>query len=159
MRRQKEREEQCWSYSPVLPSAPWRAVARNEANKIKGGNSCCFKWLIKGSNSNRKINKVHDAEWKAMKSGVKTGTIVFNRRNHGTNNNCVLFIIKTNKMLPLEVTDPNNLECWRIITSIHSVFLKVSSMLVVYYQYKESDTCWEEKSPQNYNVNYVFGSM
>ena len=76
-----------------------------------------------------------------MKSGVKTGTIVFNRRNHGTNNNCVLFIIKTNKMLPLEVTDPNNLECWRIITSIHSVFLKVSSMLVVYYQYKESDTC------------------
>lgn len=70
-----------------------------------------------------------------MKSGVKAGTIVFNRRNHGTNNNYVLFIIKTNKMFPIEATDPNNLECLRIIISIQSLFLKVSSMLTVYYQY------------------------
>lgn len=63
-----------------------------------------------------------------MKSGVKTGTIVFNRRNHGTNNNYVLFIIETNKMFPLEVTDPSNWECWRIITSIQSVFLPVQCL-------------------------------
>lgn len=43
-----------------------------------------------------------------MKSEVKAGTIMFNGRNHGTNNNYVLFIIKTNKMFPIEATDPDN---------------------------------------------------
>lgn len=63
-----------------------------------------------------------------MKSGVKTDTVVCNRRNHGTNNNYVLFIIETKKMFPLEVTDPRNWECWRIVTSIHSVFLPVQCL-------------------------------
>lgn len=57
-----------------------------------------------------------------MESGVKTTAIVFNRRNHGTNNNYVLFIIKTNKMFPIEATDPNNLKCLRIIASIQNLF-------------------------------------
>lgn len=70
-----------------------------------------------------KINKAHDAEnTKAMKSGVKTGVLVFNRGDHGTNNNYVLFIIKTNKMFPIEATDPNNSECLRITVSIQNLF-------------------------------------
>lgn len=94
-----------------------------------------------------------------MKSGVKASTSVFNRRNHGTNNNYVLFIMKTNKMFPIETTDPNNLECLRIITSIRNLFFKVSSMRMIYYRYKESDIFWEEKSSQNYNTNCTFKNM
>lgn len=47
---------------------------------------------------------------KVMKSQVKTSALGFNRENHGTNNNYVLSIIKTNKMFPIVATDPNNLE-------------------------------------------------
>lgn len=48
---------------------------------------------------------------KAMKSGVKANTLVFTRRNHGTNNNYVLFIIRTNKMFPIEATDRSPQHC------------------------------------------------
>lgn len=58
---------------------------------------------------------------KAMKSGVKANMLVFSRRNHGTNNNYVLFIIRTNKMFPIEATDPNHIECFRS-TSIQHLF-------------------------------------
>lgn len=68
-----------------------------------------------------------------MKSGVKTGTIVFNRRNHGTNNNYVLFIIKTNEMFPIEAADPNNLECLRILTSIRTFFFFLKSVQCLWY--------------------------
>lgn len=57
-----------------------------------------------------------------MKPEVKASNIVFNRRNHGTNNNYVLFIIKANKVFPIESTDPTNLECLRIKTSIWNIF-------------------------------------
>lgn len=63
---------------------------------------------------------------KAMKSGVKANTLVFTRRNHGTNNNYVLFIIRTNKMFPIEATDPNNIECFRS-ASIQHLFSSSSS--------------------------------
>lgn len=59
---------------------------------------------------------------KAMKSGIKTSTLVFNRGNHGSNSNYVIFIIKTNKMFPIEATDPNTLECLRITISIQNLF-------------------------------------
>ena len=39
---------------------------------------------------------------KAMKSGIKTSTLVLNRGNHESNNNYVILIIKTNKMFILE---------------------------------------------------------
>lgn len=57
-----------------------------------------------------------------MKSGVKASTVVINRGNHGTNNNYILFIIKTNKMFPIEATDPSLLEHFRIIISNQDLF-------------------------------------
>lgn len=93
-----------------------------------------------------------------MKSGVKTDTVVCNRRNHGTNNNYVLFIIETKKNVSIGSHWSQELGVLENRNK-HSQCFLTSSMLVVYYQYKQSDTCWEEKSPQNYNTNYVFGSM
>lgn len=57
-----------------------------------------------------------------MKSEVKASAVVFNRGNHGTDSNYVLSVIKTNKIFPIEATDPNNLECLRIIISISNPF-------------------------------------
>ena len=59
---------------------------------------------------------------KAMKSGIKTSTLVLNRGNHESNNNYVILIIKTNKMFPIEATDPNKLERLRILISIQNLF-------------------------------------
>lgn len=59
-------------------------------------------------------------------------------------------------MFPIEATDPNNVECFRI-TSVQGLFsspiLLMSPRLPVYYQYQSSDICWQKKSTENYNAN------
>lgn len=70
--------------------------------KLKKEIHVVLKWLIEGNNSSGKISK-RMTQNKSNEVRVKTDTVVCNRRNHGTNNNYVLFIIETNKMFPLEV--------------------------------------------------------
>ena len=61
MRRQKERSsaEATAQSCPRLRGGLWLGM---KPTKLKEEIHVVLKWLIKGSNSNRKINKAHDAE-------------------------------------------------------------------------------------------------